>query len=235
MAWKDDMKKAADEGDEEAKKCLEALDGDGDTDGDKPKEGAEEPKKDDDDKAKSESEKDDKSAEEPKKDDEEKAAARTFEQRLAAIEERGERERLLASRPDMPTAMRAKLASASLDVVRWTVGNLPPVAAAPAKGKSASLTPTSPTAHAGAIVPETTRAREQGGNAMGVTRRSDRADELDEALGFVKPKGHVVHNRNTTSIGVMTPAQAREHRKAFEARHEAERQAKAAAQSNGGK
>lgn len=229
MGWKDEMKKAADEGDEEAKKCLAELDEEEapkskKEDAAEPKEGesAEDPKE------------PKEGAEDPKEDD--KAAARArgpvriaatpLESRVLAIETERERDRLLASRPDLmrDPAIRKKLASAPIDTVRWNVENLPKVAAAP-KAPEAT-TQTKPTAHAAATVPGVTRADGEGGSPLGVTRKSSRADELDQKLGFASSKQAVVHERNETAIRVMTPAEARAHRKTMEA---------LTAQQNGGK
>jgi hypothetical protein len=72
-AWLDKLRKAAKEGDEEAKRCLEALEGDDADDA--------------------------------------KAAS--------------EKERLLATRPDLPAAKHVELFRGPLAVVRWAVKNLP--------------------------------------------------------------------------------------------------------------
>lgn len=234
MGWKDEMKKAAEDGDEEAKKCLESLDGGGDEEPPKSKkEGAEEPKEEEEPpKSKKEG------AEEPK-DGEQAAAARTrhapgasLEARLSRMEQDQERDRLLASRPDLmrDPALRKRLAAAPIDAVRWTVANLPRVAAA--QKAPTSATTTSPIAHAGATTPGVTRSSGEGGSPLGITRRSGRADELDAALGFAAGRDPIVHNRNETSIRLMTPSQARDHVKRLEGR---KAEALKSAQTSGGK
>lgn len=132
-----------------------------------------------------------------------------LEHRISAIEESTERKRLLATRPDLTSnaAMRAKLASAPIEAVRWTVANFPKI--------SSSATPpaakrvTSPTAHASALTPNVTRSPGTGSALGAITRHSDRADELDAQMGFARPKPFIETKGTVTSCRVMTPAQAR--------------------------
>lgn len=228
MGWKDEMKKAAADGDEDAKKCLDAMDDE------EPKEATEEPKggsgegedKPADDKDKDPPSPKKESAEEPKDEDGDKSArarssakAKTPEQRIAALEERDERDRLLAKRPDFANdaALAKRMSSAPIEVVRWNVDNLARVAV-PAKAPAA-VKPTSPLAHAAASTPGVTRAGGEGGAANGVTRKSPRADELDAALGFASAKDPIIREGNQLGIRLMTPKQAREHVKKLDARN----------------
>lgn len=227
MGWKDEMKKAAEEGDEDAKKCAGALDGGDDDPPESKKEGAEEKK----DGAGDDAPPSKKEGAEEKKEDEKASARRAgtgLEARLLAIETERERDRLLATRPDLTRdqALAKKLASAPIETVRWSVANLPRVAAAAAPTPPSKAPATSPLAHAGASTPGATRGADENDQPFGRTRRSDRADELDEKLGWGAKKEHVIHHRNETSIRLMTPSQAREHLKKIDARNAA---------TNGGK
>lgn len=219
MGWKDEMKKAAEGGDEEAKKCLEAMDEEAPPES--KKEGAEEPKEggEDEPPPKKEGAAEEPPPEKPKDDD--KAAARggrhlrpvaSVDERLTRIEDERERDRLLASRPDLPPALRSKLAAAPLDAVRWNVENLPRVAAekpaTPAPAPKAGPK-TSPIAHAGAAVPGGTRGGSEGEPLSGVTRKSEYADKLDEQMGLKPPATAIRLEGNRLVMGVMSPDQAR--------------------------
>jgi ClpP class serine protease len=235
MGWKDEMKKAAEDGDEDAKRCLDAMgDEEGEDEEPAPKSGAAEdpPKPKDGD---SDEPPPSKNGEEEPKDD--KAAARgrrpaaargptTIEARVARIEEARERDALLASRADLPNDLRKKLATAPLETVRWTIENLPRVANASAP-KQAPASKTDPRSQAAAVTPAVTRGATEGGTSAHISRRSARADELDQKLGFGESQKLGARDyRNVREIPLMTPSQARRHVKDLEARK---------AQMNGGK
>lgn len=211
--WKEEMKKAAAEGDEDAKKALEAMGGD-----DEP--GAEDEKE----KPAAEGEKEPDGDEAPnkKEQDDEKAAARvSVSDRIRAIEEKEERRELLAKRPDFANdpALSKRMATAPLAAVRWNVENLPRIAAKAATPAAAPApSQTSPLAHAGAVTPGVTRSEGEGDGYRGVTRKSEHADKLDQVLGFTKNREFVIDEKNKRVIRLMTPAQAREHQKKIQAR-----------------
>lgn len=150
MAWKDEMKKAAADGDEDAKKCLEAM---GDGDGDEKKEGAEEEKKDEKadagdgdgdkkDEKKGDDEKKEPASEEEKKD--EKAAASASAKvdavidaaveervnaRLRPIELKAVLDERVKSDPGMPEAFKKHcMTLSSADELRKLLAVTPPFA-----------------------------------------------------------------------------------------------------------
>lgn len=210
--WKDDMQKAADEGDEEAKKCLQALDG-GDDDADK--------KKDDE---KSEDDKTDEKAEdetappEDEKKKDEKAAAKhasagialvgenlSMSARLERLETAQERTQLLASRPDLMRQPKVKvwLETAPLATVRNAVKSLEkPSAPKPAAAASAAPTvradvPGQAAANAGMPAEEVSRIRSK---MRGGAR----------SIADVNPTGQATRMAgNKQEFLDMTPEQAR--------------------------
>lgn len=207
--WKEDMQKAADEGDEEAKKCLEALDSDGDDDADKKKEGAEEEPKDD--KAEDET-----APPEDEKKKDEKAAARhaaagvalvgenlTMAARLERLETAHERSSLLASRPDLMRQPKVKawLETAPIATVRNAVKSLEKPSA-PKPAAAASAAPTVRADIAGAA------ATNSGIPADEVSRI--RSKMRGGAQSVVNPTGAATRmNRNKQEFLDMTPEQAR--------------------------
>lgn len=240
MKWSD-IKAALDGDDEDQKAAAYAAiqaafpdDGDGDKDGDEKKsddadkKSSKKASEDDADKKDAEEEpaKTDSEDDADKKDDADSEDSRkaskpvSLESRVRRIEEDAERKTLLASRPDLANdaGLLRKLASAPIETVRWSVRNLPKVAAS----KSAPAAKTDPRVHAKANAPEVTRASNEGDAPMGVSRRSSRADELDAKLGFAPPASvGATHTRNETSIRLMLPSQAREHVKNLDARRAA--------------
>jgi signal peptide peptidase SppA len=148
MGWKDALKKAADEGDEEAKKALQALDGDGEEDKDDDKESKAEGDDGDDKESKAEGSDDGAGDEQKDEDKESKAAAAATGTGLslaasvqslmawkAEREEREERAALMASRPDLAKEVVAFLERQPVAVVRDAVKTLPRGAAASKGGQ----------------------------------------------------------------------------------------------------
>lgn len=224
-AWKDQMRKAADDGDEEAKKALAAIDDKSDD------------KKDDDSKDKKEEAKkaeseDDKKEEakkaeskEPdgdeKKDDEAKAiaasglalAARVQELEKAEQQRKAtvERATLMASRPDFAEATVAWLNSQPLATVRAACassdkGGLP---LGPGKGKQ--VTAAIAGLKANPAVPGTAPVDAPDLSlGMGArTNMSGRGEELDRIMGFSKPKDQIQMVGSTLVLNAMGPEDAR--------------------------
>ncbi|MBX3205105.1 MAG: S49 family peptidase [Labilithrix sp.] len=152
MGWKEALQKAADDGDEDAKKALQALEGGDDKDKAKADGETGDGDGDDKDKAKADGETGDGDGDDK---DKAKAAAsgsapaaakptdpmlamaarlQTVEAKLAANEEADERARLMASRPDFAPEVVAFMARSTIDVVRDAVKSLPR-GKVPAKGQ----------------------------------------------------------------------------------------------------
>jgi signal peptide peptidase SppA len=205
MGWKDAMKEAAKEGDEEAKKCLSALE-----DGD-PAEGDEEGK--DKDGKDGKATKDGGADEDGKGADARSSKPRTVAQRLADLEAQEEKRSLLASRPDLPSAQRADLLGQPLSVVRYAVKSFPKVVRASAATPPAASTvpPVSlPGAHAAASTPGAT----QGGQSNAKTAHVESDDPaldaaIDKAMGVNRIKVHgVVQKGNVVQFGHLSPEAA---------------------------
>jgi signal peptide peptidase SppA len=202
MSWKDALKKAADEGDEEAKKALGALEDDEKKD-DKA-ESEDDEKKDDKAESEDDEKKDDKAESE---DDEKMSSAKSSDpgldmaatvQSLAAWkadhEEREERAALMAKRPDLASEVVAFLARQPLSVVRDAVKTLPRGVAA--KGQVAA-------ARAALTTAPTVQAEPTAGGS------DYQPHDLDVQMGLAKPIQKIRHEGTRLSIGVMTPAEAR--------------------------
>lgn len=113
-------------------------------------------------------------------------------QALAAVA-RIERSTLLASRPDFSAEIKASLATAPLETVRFAVANFPKVVS-PVQGAIAALSAKAPTAG------EQTDSSKRDGYTL---------DELDAQMGLRAALPSVKHDGTRTSIPVMTPDQAR--------------------------
>jgi len=201
MTWKDALKKAAEDGDEEAKKALRALED-------------EEEKKDDEPSAEdSEEEKD---AEEEEKREEArahvavdaKAIERIVDAKIAAVAEATERDRLLAARKDLPEQFLATLKDKPLSFVREALAALP---VAPRRNPAADLTP------------KATRGDGQGSGMIMTPEDQRIADEMDRAMGL-KANGYRAPYRREDGAFVHPinrPSDVRAHRSAHAENKEA--------------
>ena len=110
---------------------------------------------------------------------------------IAAKEEKEERARLLASRPDFDKKVADALASAPLDRVRFAVETFPRVS--------------NPAA---AIGVQATRGAEQGASVSHLPENERR--ELDARMGVARRQDSIRRDGNHLVLGAMNPAEARE-------------------------
>jgi ClpP class serine protease len=210
MDWKKAMQKAADEGDEEAKKALAALD-----EKEEPK--AEDPPK------------EEPKAEDPppppaKKDEENKdeearasasAIARVgvLEREVASmktIRENGERAALLASRTDLTEGQVKLLTAQPLEQMRRTLAAFPATAA--------------PTALTGVRSKVATQGSNQtaASDLRMATNLSPHGEMLDRQMGLSKPGASITKEGDKLVCRTMTPTQARAYVKTMDAREAAQ-------------
>lgn len=191
MTWKEALQKAADEGDEEAKKALAALEGDEE---EEKAEGEDDKDKDD----------ENKSSEDDKENDDKAAAVSSLSlaatvQSLAAWkaekEEKEERETLMASRPDFAPAVVAFLNSQPIEVVRDAVNTFE-------KGKPKGQVAAARAA-VGVIPKEATTSDRP--NQL----PPDEAHDLDVKMGLAEKPSAIRHEGTRLILGVMTPEQAK--------------------------
>ena len=212
MGWREEMRKAADEGDEEAKKFVESMDGDGDE------------KKDDDKKeSKSAEDSEPEKKDDEKKDDEKKeakTAARvslvptTFDlaatvQDLSAWkaqqEEATERSKLMAARPDLAPEVTAWLAAQPIETVRSAVEKFP-------KGKAQGKQIAAARAAVSVGVPEIVREAPTTTAAaadLPMDQPSIDMRAVDARLGLSAPKPICFWDKSRYVQRACTPAEAR--------------------------
>lgn len=198
--WKDDMIKAAEDGDEEAKKALAALDDEKKDEEKSTDEDKDEKTESTDEEKKAESDKDDEKAEDEDKDEKviaEKAKLvaeqGTLERRVVGLEKRledEEREKLLAARPDLTKTQIASLRSEPLPTMKKMLALIP----TPKKDPAAELK-TAPTVGAGF------------GQRASRLSKSDQ-DELDAKMGL-DPKSEVRWERGARVFPQVSPDTAR--------------------------
>jgi signal peptide peptidase SppA len=192
MGWKDALKKAADEGDEEAKKALSALDEkdeDKAEDSDEKKESKAEDSGDD---KQEDSDGDEKKATVVPAAFDAKAVERIVDAKLQVIADNAERDQLISSRKDITEKLSASLKTKPLAVVREVLDGIP---VAPKRNPAADVTV------------QGTRGESQGKPASSLP--TDMAAKLDERMGLSRRRATVRCDGTDLVFEAMTPEDAR--------------------------
>ncbi|AKV03185.1 Head-tail preconnector protein GP5 [Labilithrix luteola] len=203
MGWKEAMQKAADEGDEDAKKALAALEADEEKkdNGDKA-EGESDEKKDDGDKAEGDSNDDEQKDDKPAA----KANAAAPSARIVSLDdvraivaENDERKALLASRSDLPKETIDSFAKLPIANLREVVKSTPRVASKGQVNAARAALAVNPTV---------------GDPKVAASPEADKeAEELRVAMGLSSPRALTemrIDENGVTTFPLMTPTLARE-------------------------